>query len=472
MRILRLAFFILLLVSSVSAQSQRFEAGTVIDSVRCQDDPTQSYALYLPSNYTPQRLWPIVYAFDPAGRGSLPVRLMKSAAERYGYIVAGSNNARNGPLRPQFDAANAISADTQKRFSINQFRLYTMGFSGGARLASTIAVQTGRIAGVIACGASFIDAYPPKPNAPFAYAGTVGNIDMNYSEMRHYSEKLDDLNYPNRLFVFEGGHRWPPQDLLMAAATWLELHAMRNDTRFPNQAWIDSLFAIRLSEAQDLKERGQLLEAWGAYTQIAGDFETLHDLKEVRAEIERLEDRDELKKARKEAEDIQRKELDYLNEFVEAFHSLEPESVTDAGDFDDKGWWQDEIRDVKKRREEADSDREQSMYDRILGWIRGRSAQESGFALQQNDAKSARLYLEIWHIVQPKNPFKSYNLARTFALTGKTDRALNALSEAVTLGFNNVQRIENDELLAPLRAEPAYKRLIASLKHEGSLINR
>src|ERR1700687_4669781 len=72
------------------------KAGVVLREVQTLARPEQSYALYLPSAYSSDKRWPIVYAFDPGARGSLPVELMKEAAESYGYIVAGSNNSRNG----------------------------------------------------------------------------------------------------------------------------------------------------------------------------------------------------------------------------------------------------------------------------------------------------------------------------------------------------------------------------------------
>ena len=69
--------------------------GQVIPEILCVADTSESYALYLPSNYSPDKRWPIIYAFDPVARGKLPVGLFKEAAEKYGYIVAGSNNSRN-----------------------------------------------------------------------------------------------------------------------------------------------------------------------------------------------------------------------------------------------------------------------------------------------------------------------------------------------------------------------------------------
>ena len=35
-------------------------------------DESQSYALYLPKAYTPEKKWPILHGFSPAGRGTDP----------------------------------------------------------------------------------------------------------------------------------------------------------------------------------------------------------------------------------------------------------------------------------------------------------------------------------------------------------------------------------------------------------------
>jgi len=88
------------LLPADTGAAEELARGTPINSVACTDDTTQSYALYLPSNYSPERLWPIVYCFDPGGRGDYPVGLFRAAAEKYGYILVGSNNSQNGPWEP------------------------------------------------------------------------------------------------------------------------------------------------------------------------------------------------------------------------------------------------------------------------------------------------------------------------------------------------------------------------------------
>ena len=90
------------------APPANLEPGKIVERVVCAKNLEQSYALYLPSNYSPDRAWSIVFVFDPGARGKIPVELMKEAAERYGFIAVASNNSRNGPWKMEFDAADAM----------------------------------------------------------------------------------------------------------------------------------------------------------------------------------------------------------------------------------------------------------------------------------------------------------------------------------------------------------------------------
>src|SRR5271169_1450030 len=113
------------------APQQNLQTGVLIAKVSSATQPEQSYALYIPSHYTREKRWPIVYAFDPGARGGMPVELMKDAAERYGYIVAGSNNSQNGPWKASAEAAQAMVQDTRARLEIDDQRIYFAGLSGG-----------------------------------------------------------------------------------------------------------------------------------------------------------------------------------------------------------------------------------------------------------------------------------------------------------------------------------------------------
>jgi poly(3-hydroxybutyrate) depolymerase len=183
--------------------------GQIIDDVACTDEPTQHYALYLPSNFTPDRAWPVILVFDPGGRGRRGVERYQAGAERYGYVVAGSNNSRNGPWKPGLDAAKAMATDVAIRLPVDSKRIYTAGMSGGARVAMMVALHPeviaggdhAEVAGVFASSAGF----PPgefRDSVPFPIFATAGTDDFNYLEVRTLDRTLKS---PRRLLIFEGG---------------------------------------------------------------------------------------------------------------------------------------------------------------------------------------------------------------------------------------------------------------------------
>ncbi len=120
---------------SITVSAQDVKPGEVHPSVTVREDATHSYALYLPSNYTPQKRWPILVAFDPFGRGATAVKLFQKGAEKYGFIVAGSNNSRN--FSDSSTAIRLLWTDVIHRFAIDPRRIYTTGLSGGARVTRT-----------------------------------------------------------------------------------------------------------------------------------------------------------------------------------------------------------------------------------------------------------------------------------------------------------------------------------------------
>src|SRR3954466_9083889 len=82
---------------SAAVFAQELPRGEIVGDVQCEADACQHYALYVPSYFNPSRQWPVILAFDGGGGGREGVERYRVAAEKYGYVVAGSNNSRNGP---------------------------------------------------------------------------------------------------------------------------------------------------------------------------------------------------------------------------------------------------------------------------------------------------------------------------------------------------------------------------------------
>jgi hypothetical protein len=273
-----------------SARAQDLPRGAIIDDVKCAADPAQSYALYLPSAYSPDRQWPLLVAFHPGARGRLMVEKYRAAAEEYGYLVAASNTSRNGPWSVSAAAVQAMWPDLGRRFSIDANRIYVTGMSGGARVAMQIALGKNNIAGVIASSAGYPDSQP-RASVPFAVFGTAGSEDFNYFEMRQLDRKLTS---PHFLAIFNGGHTLPPDDVAVDAIEWMELQAMASRRRTRDDALIARLFQKRqqrVTASGSPAETVHLLEA------IVADFKGLRDVSGEAARVKELSRQPDVKKA-------------------------------------------------------------------------------------------------------------------------------------------------------------------------------
>ncbi len=275
MRFRMLLSFMALLPGALLAAGD-LPRGQIVDNVQCLADAEQSYALYLPSNYTPAKRWSVIVGLDAGGRGRNPVVQFQEAAEKYGYIVAGSKNSRNGPLSVSVPAANAVWADVSKRFSVDPKRLYLTGQSGGARVAMYLATHTDAFpvvpAGVIASSAFFSGGDEQVSSLRFPVFGTAGTDDFNHIEMKQFDRELKSAH---RLVIFDGGHMWLPIPVATEAIEWMELQAMKSGLRSRDEAFIAALLASRVKQAEALPAG---LAAWRAYGEIATDFTGLRDV--------------------------------------------------------------------------------------------------------------------------------------------------------------------------------------------------
>jgi dienelactone hydrolase len=297
-----------LLITS-AAHAQTIVPGALADPVSCADAPSQTYALYVPSTYTPDRPWSVLLAFHPAARGRQLVEKYRAAAERYGYIVAASNNARNGPHAVSAAAAQAMGADVSRRFAIDPKRIYLTGFSGGARVSLALALANDAVAGVIASGAGYLDSRP-RQKVNFALFATAGVEDFNYLEMRDMDRALSS---PHFLAIFPGGHTLPPDEVALDAIEWLEVQAMQSGRRGRDEALARAILErrrARLDAAISPVERVYLLDA------IVRDFTGLLDVSPESRRLEALKRDRDVRKALDRDRDSHRDEARLLDEIL------------------------------------------------------------------------------------------------------------------------------------------------------------
>ncbi|HNP17442.1 MAG TPA: hypothetical protein PKL31_03320 [Fulvivirga sp.] len=404
---------LLLLFISHLVVSQFVEKGAVIDSIHCDLKPEQSYALYIPSYYDSALQWPAIYVFEPAARGVLPVTKFKSVAEELGYLVFASNNSKNGSWDLSFESGDAMFVDTFSKFSIDPDRVYTSGFSGGSRVASAVAAITGKINGVIACGAGFasIEEYKLPKNSPVLYVAIVGNRDMNYQEHRQLEESLNENGIINNRIIFNAGHQWPYSMFLREAIYWIELQCLKRGQQSSKGYSIQRSYDLTKNKADSIAESGDYVLAAETYERLWNDYDGLLELTELSSIIGSIEKDKEYKRQSKKAERINGQEVNLRKELGDAFTELYFTKLNVGNDSTLKsmGWWERKV-DFYKRLAKKDDFLTRNMALRLLNLIWARSAESSFNFMANNDYETALVLNKIWLYTEP-NTWGKWNMA-------------------------------------------------------------
>lgn len=450
--------FILLAASPGLAETAP-DRGAVVEKVVCTADQNQSYALYLPSSYASDKAWPIIYCFDPGARGSVPVSRFRQAAETYGYIVVGSNNSRNGIAVG--DAVNAMWADTHARFSIDDHRIYTAGFSGGARVAISVAIGSrGLVAGVVACGAGFPPSAAPSRDQKFVLFGAVGTDDFNLPEMRHLADALDATGATYRIDVWDGPHDWAPVEVCTTAVEWLELHAIRTGLRARDDVLVEKWLHRDEKRAAAFRSAGEWIDAAAAYRAIVSDYRGLRDTVDEEGRLEAILSEKAYAEAVKNERDDEFRQRKFTSEMVR--------NVSLLGDAEHRAValadLKREVASLRKKADDTSDARARRVAQRALGeaWVAALTI--SGELYEKKEYRLAATTLSAADTIRPNDPGILYGLGRLYALAGDKKRAIEALRAAIAAGFSNEKLLSTDPELEALRESDEFRKLVEALR--------
>jgi dienelactone hydrolase len=210
----------------IKFEPDTFAIGKIISPVALHADTVQSFALYLPKQYSDTAKFPVIFFFDPHANGTLPLNLYQHLADKYNYILIGSNVSKNGMSVEQTNAVvNNLIADIKARFVINEKQIALCGFSGGAKVALLNAADNEDISSVIYCGAA-IELPPTAGN--FSLLGFAGKRDMNYTDVIIFDQSQNTSERKHCLIEHEGKHEWVDENTFENAFLFLENKADAN----------------------------------------------------------------------------------------------------------------------------------------------------------------------------------------------------------------------------------------------------
>jgi tetratricopeptide (TPR) repeat protein len=459
-------YLFLMLFSALGSKAQVLEAGKLIPEVFCMNDSNHHYALYLPSYFYESDMeeWPVIYAFDAAARGALPVELFSEAAEKYGYIIAGSNVSENGPWEPILKAAETMFKDTEARFKIDPKRRYTTGFSGGARVATSLAVLYGTFEGVIGCGAGFSNNYPSHFDLEFSYIGIIGNRDFNYQELENLDYRLDKYQISHYIYEFPGEHDWPPEQIITDAVTWLEFRAMENDLKWTDYGLREDFYQASHQLILDLIREGREYDASVNCEKLISYLHGVRNVSEIESLLETLNKTDAVLKEKKNLARVLSEERNYYLKYADAFVCYRinyEDSMTPVKPY---SWWREQIKIANSKIVKAENPIDTLLGRRMIDFI-WRTAFIQYESVQGTEYQpTSRYFLDIWAMAQPDAISPYFFLAKYYTRQGRYDKALKSLENAIDRGLSDINLIESDSTLVNLSMMTEYQRVVAKIE--------
>ncbi len=442
-----------------SASVFRFDTGKVIDTVFCSIDSSHTYALFVPSDYTPDKQYPLIIAFDASARGALPVRLFADAAENHKYIIAGSYYSRNGlPWEKVNMHVQILLKELQNKFSVDDNRIYTCGFSGGGRIAASIALYNKDISGVIGIAAGF-PAVNVAIDGDFYYLGVVGNKDFNYSEMMKLDDMLDNTSIAHQFLIYDGIHEWSPTFMLDSALLWIDFSAMRNKHIPVNKKAVNSIVQETKRKALELSQQNKTLELFLFYNSQIDLLTGLYDVSEFKSQFEELKKDDNIIRYNKIKQQVEHQEPKLQKKYTEALEQQ------------DTVWWHNEIKKLERIHRNADFEQEKLLAARLLNYIGVVSHIYLEQALKEDRTNQAKKLLTIKKAVQPDEPVTFFLMTLYLTKINEIDKALATLEKSADLGFSDINQLENNSIIAPLKQTEHYKKIKLKISNNSKKAN-
>lgn len=434
----RLTFLYCIISLAVStpclASPWQTPAGKIIDTITCQADHSQSYALYIPTKSSGQPL-PVIYFFDPHAAGAHPLKKYRSLADEYGFILVGSNNSKNGNDWPTTENIwRSLLQDTREKLKIDGNRIYTAGFSGGAKVASYIAIQHNIIKGVIVNGAGLPDGVSAG-DFNFNLTVLAGEGDLNLTDLVSLNKSLDKSRTRHRIIYFDGIHEWAPATTMSRAFTGLKLDAMQTGLIPKDETFINRYSVKSKNSINTLYQSQQLIKA-GEECKVSISFldGLTNEASWFKEKITSLSGNTLYQKQQQAQENLLVREQGIKTGYMPHFQQS------------DNTWWSKTISDLRTGARTKTAER--AMYQRLLAYLSLAFYSFSNQLINSNNNPAARHFIDLYKMADSTNSEAWYFSAILNAREGQPHVAENDLQRAVGYGFRDKDR---------LLAQPEFK---------------
>ncbi|WP_146169868.1 hypothetical protein [Kordia periserrulae] len=449
-------FFVLNFYAFIGfSQPNSFEKGKILPEISVNNS-SETYALYLPKSFDETVLSAVVFIFDPSGNGVNGMQHFVTSAEKFNYILVASNNTKNGvPYDTNFEITNRLFATIFSTFKIDERQIYAAGFSGGSRLATAIAALTGKIQGVIACGAGLaINKSVTPTQKMFSFIGLVGDEDMNYQEMFNTKTWLDQFSVANELFVYNDTHRWPPSEQIERAFGWLELQAYKKAIRSIDSQFVQSYFETQYKIADSLVIHNKF-RAVHEYESIMRNFAPYFEIDATQQKVIAIKKSPEYQQQVAARAAIIQEE----NDLYEKFSKVYSNDILAAESTDNFQWWRKELHQLNTAITQQANSPRGKMLKRLKYSIFAGAYESSESYVAAKKYKHALYCNQLLVYFNPEKAYWYFRVAQSYAHTNDFKNTIRNLKKAKDLGLPQFERIQQLPLFAKFKQKRRFQKL-------------
>jgi hypothetical protein len=385
----------------------------------------------------------------------LPLTLYKDLAEKYGFLMIGSNDSKNGlPGEDINGIVRTLMHEVRTLYPIDTNRIYLLGFSGGARVAATAAMYDVSVKGVFGCGAGLGSVTEPILYK-FDYFGCVGTADFNMTEMLQLDEPLTRAGFRHFITTFPGNHAWPPADVLEDGFMWATLNAMKDGLIKKDEAYISAVMTFFEYRISFFISNNQLLAAAEANRERIAFMEgLLVSIAELKEMLVSLEKDPEYQSQHAFRVSVMKQEEAEKQEMMQALQSK------------DLAWWKEWItRHASPVTRHESLNPEDTLKDRrLMAFLSLFCYMNANAAIARQNEEAAVKIIAIYEMADPKNPEPNYMRALLFARRSENEAVFSQLSIAVTKGFTDKPRLIGQAEFLPLNSSPEWADLLKTMK--------
>ena len=449
----------------VFAQEISVRKGGVTDDLIVNDSLSETFAIYLPTNYSNEKIWPVFFVFDPEGRGKSVAQLFRQPGEEQGYMIVASNNINaKDSLLNNLKVGKRLMSKVFELFSVDRNRVYTAGLAEGAEVASAVPAVYSNLQGVLAVGD--IWRYVDLLKNDFSIVGLVGTHDSKYYKMKESIQFLNKNGNKASLYTFDGFHEWPDPNIISSALGNFTLQSISKGLLPKDPSLVENLYEQETETSEVLRRSSQLFKSYKLLEEMKAKYELFGKKDDLENKLRRLEGEKLFKEQRREYNRADRKETKLKDQYLSLFKL----DVFKAN-FENLGWWSQQIKELKAF-QQGKNQAEVEMGFRLEGLLQ--SLAKTAFKdLNESKADIDKLVFTaiLETIFDKENPEGYRSIISLSASDGDYETALLYLEDLLKTGYKEMDKLYNIPGTLDLKLSPEYNSLIKKYLRESKFYN-